>query len=80
MNRKELRKLLDAEEVDRAAYSLRGRRRDERLVLERGGGQWTVYFDERGGRTGEEVFALESDACSRFFERLIRNPTVRRPV
>ena len=78
MNVETLKSLLGAENVDPDAVSLDGVARDDTYVLEEVHG-WTVYFAERGLRINEERFSSESEACSRLFELVLRDPTTRRP-
>jgi hypothetical protein len=78
MDRESLRSLLEAEDVDPAAYSLEGGANDDVYVLEHLGDGWTVYFAERGLRINEERFGSEHEACSRLLERVLRDRTTRR--
>lgn len=50
----------------------------EAYVLEPGPPRWSVYYSERGLRTGEAVFDSENEACSHLLELLLRDLTTRR--
>ena len=77
MNRTILQDLLDAERVAADAYSLDGHRCDECLCLEKTHGTWHVHYAERGQRSGERMFASESDACTFMAQRLLADPSTR---
>ncbi len=72
-----LRQLLDAEDIDPAAYRLCEEPQDDAYVLAHPG-EWEVYFAERGLRIGLERFGNEHDACTRLLELLLRDRTTRR--
>jgi hypothetical protein len=72
-----LRRVLDVEGVDPDAYSLTGGAPSETYVLEPGPGRWSVFYSERGLRTGEAVFHTEDDACRHLLDLLLRDPTTR---
>ena len=78
MDRESLRSLLEAEDVDPAAYSLEGGAHDDVYVLEQSGDVWRTYFAERGMRIGEEQFGSEHEGCARLLELLLRDRTTRR--
>jgi hypothetical protein len=78
VNRQSLKELLEREGIDPSSYSLEGGMPVEAYVLESGPSSWSVYYSERGLRTGEVTFASEDEACSRMFEMLLRDPTTRR--
>lgn len=78
MNSSALHALLEQENMDPAAYDLTGHARDETYVLESAGGTWTVFFSERGLRTGERRFDHEDDACRHLLDLLLRDRTTRR--
>ncbi len=79
MNKNQLKERLEKSGVNPVAYSLDGGLPDERYVLsQEPGGQWGVYYSERGEKTGLRIFDSESNACSYFFELVIADPSVRR--
>jgi hypothetical protein len=78
VNRQTLGELLDQENVDSSAYDLEGRAIDDRYVLERSNNTWTVFFSERGLRTGEQRFDSEDAACRHLFALVLRDSTTRR--
>jgi hypothetical protein len=75
MDREELRELLSQENVDPAAYDLDGRAADETYVLEPSDGSFTVFYSERGLRTGERRFDTEDEACRHLLDLLLRDST-----
>ena len=77
MNRAELVLAAQREHIRPDAYSLEGGLPPERLVLAIETDGWTVYYSERGLRSGEVHFETEGEACSHMFERLLRDPTTR---
>lgn len=78
MNTVELRRMLDAENIDPRAYSLDGGAADEAYVLEAPNrSAWTVFYSERGLRTGETQFETEDEACTHILELLLRDTTTR---
>lgn len=78
VNRDLLQKLLDKEGIDPSAYSLDGGSPFEAYVLEERAPSWTVYYSERGLRSGEVEFESEDEACSYLLELVLRDPTTRR--
>ena len=80
MDRERLRALLDAEDVDPAAYSLDGGLPFEAYVLERQPLGWAVYYSQRGLRSNEEPFTTEDEACARLLELVLRDSTTRRSL
>ena len=71
MNRADLRLLLEAEGVPVDAYSLGGQISDECLCLRIVEGGWTVFYSERGGRSGAMNFDTEDEACDYMATRLL---------
>jgi len=78
MDRRALKEVLDADDVDPRAYSLDGGMPFEAYVLERGPSDWAVFYSERGSRSGEVVFRTENDACLHFLNLVLRDSTTRR--
>ena len=83
MDRSALRQFLDREQVDPRSYGLDGasgvpvQDREERYFLEEGPPGWSVYYWERGLRSGEQFFDTEDEACSRVLDLLLRDRTTR---
>ncbi len=77
MDREELRRRADRAGIRRTSYSLEGGLPPEAYVLSLAEGRWSVYYSERGRRSGEMTFDTEDQACSELFRRLIRDPTTR---
>jgi hypothetical protein len=73
VNRRSLRELLQAEHVRGDSYSLDGER-DESLCLEAVYGGYSVYYYERGIRSGERRFETEDEACQFMAGRLLADP------
>lgn len=78
MNKEELRKILDAEDISERAYSLEGGNPSERYCLSQNYNIWSVYYSERGLKTGEKIFLNEHEACKYLLEILIADPTTRK--
>lgn len=78
MDREALKALLDAENVDPSAYSLDDGMRFEAYVIERRPNDWSVYYSERGLRSGEVVFQSEDEACAHLLDLVLRDSTTRR--
>jgi len=64
MNREALRTAAEREGIRDSAYSLDGGLPPERYVLAIVDGGWSVYYSERGERTGSTFFDTEDEACS----------------
>lgn len=77
MNRADVRRRAEAEGIRESAYSLEGGLPPERYVLALEEGGWSVYYSERGTRTGERRFETEDEACSDLLLRLVADPTTR---
>jgi hypothetical protein len=79
MNIDQLKEVIRAENIDERFLSLPGEVKDESYVLEREVGKgWCVYYSERGQRTGERFFITEEEACGFIFDRLSRDPNVKK--
>ena len=78
LDRESLRERLVAENVDLRTVELDGGFADEALVLEPQALGWTVYYAERGLRSGERLFATEHDACAFVLDRVLKDPSTRR--
>jgi hypothetical protein len=78
MTRETLEQILRREGVRQDAYSLEGGLPDERYCLDHSSQEtWTVYYSERGLRTGERRFESEADACEYLLDLILRDPTTR---
>jgi hypothetical protein len=63
MNKSELSQILRQEGFRPDAYNLEGGFPDESYSLEESNGVWSVYYSERGLKTGKKDFSNESAAC-----------------
>ncbi len=83
MDRSSLRQFLEREHIDPRSYGLEGasglpvRDREERYFLEQGPSGWSVYYWERGLRSGEQSFDTEDEACRHLLDLLLRDRTTR---
>jgi len=77
MNREELHAELRKRGIRERSYSLDGGSPDERYVLERSNGGWTVFYSERGNRNEERWFASEAEACAELLGEILADPTTR---
>jgi hypothetical protein len=83
MDRSSLREFLDRERIDPRAYGLNDpaglpvEDREERYFLEETPSGWSVYYWERGLRSGEQSFDSEDEACRHLLDLLLRDSTTR---
>jgi hypothetical protein len=63
MDIKSLKVALNKLNVNPDSYSLEGGLPSEKYCLSNEGINWSVYYSERGQRTGEKLFSSESQAC-----------------
>jgi hypothetical protein len=79
MNRNQLQKILNDQNINPRCYSLGevGLDPDERLCLRQDGGEWIVFYSERGLQSGKQTFPLEDQACVCMLTQLIEDPTTR---
>lgn len=83
MDRSSLREFLDREHIDPRSYGLDGtaglpaQDREERYFIEQSPSGWSVYYSERGLRSGEQSFHTEDEACNHLLELLLRDRTTR---
>lgn len=75
MNRDELQAALRERKINPLAYSLDGGLPNEKYTLEHAGSQWSVYYSERGQKTGERTFDSEDEACRHFLSLLGSDPS-----
>ena len=78
MNRTQLQKVFETEDVDPQAYDFNGSSTGEQYVLELRAGGWSVYYSERGGKNDESFFDSEHEACHELMNRVLKDPTTRR--
>ena len=71
VNRNALQALLRGEGVRPDAYVLDGTVRDEAMCMQPAEGGWTIFYSERGQRTGERWFETEDEACDFLAQRLL---------
>ena len=77
VNRSELVEAANRERIRPSAYSLNGGLPAEQYVLALGEGGWSVYYSERGERTGQAHFETEHEACDHLLLTLVSDPTTR---
>jgi hypothetical protein len=77
MNLEQLKVRLEELKIDPNVYSLSGGLPNECLVLGREpNGKWTVYYSERGERSGLREFDSEEDAIRHFLGMLLHDSAV----
>lgn len=67
-----------AENVDDRSFTLAGGLPCEQYAMDASGGQWAVYYGERGCRSGLKTFASEGEALDHLLGLLIGDRTTRR--
>ncbi|WP_026478302.1 hypothetical protein [Alkaliphilus transvaalensis] len=72
MNINDLKKILINNNIPKDAYSLDGGLPNEAYCLNRNGGNWEVYYSERGQKSGLKLFRTENEACDYFYKSLVR--------
>jgi hypothetical protein len=77
MNVHDLRERLWAEGIRSDVYRLNGEYENEALILEHSAQDWSVYYAERGIRTGEHRFGTEDEACRYMLQLLLKDPSAR---
>lgn len=76
MNREDLEAILVERKVSSLAYSLGGGLPSEKYVLNQdAGGRWSVYYSERGQKSGERIFDSEDAACRHLLDWLTSDPS-----
>jgi len=74
----ELKARLEDSGFDPRAYSLTGGSYEDRYCLSpEPGGEWSVYFSERGSRSGEKRFTSAEEAAANLTYRLEADPTTK---
>jgi hypothetical protein len=79
MNRLELETILRERKVSPLAYCLGGGLPNEKYTLDQAGAEWSVYYSERGQKSGERVFDREDAACRYLLQLLTNDSTTRIP-
>lgn len=79
MNRTQLQSALNAQNINPRCYSLVAGNfdPDETLCLRQSGGEWFVFYSERGLQTGKQAFPSEEAACTYMLNQLLEDPTTR---
>ena len=70
MNIGELEKVLIKLKVRKNTYSLLKVHKDERYCISKESNHWSVYYSEKGQRTGEQIFKTEALACEYFLNQI----------
>ena len=70
MTRLDLQSRLRAMRIPVASYSLEGGFPSEALCLSNNGHCWSVYYSEKGLKTGEASYPNEGTACEAFPMRI----------
>lgn len=73
MNLAKLSEALDAAKIDGGSYAINDPFADECYTIIGNYGRWSVYYAERGLRTGERTFDSEDEACRYFLNVLEHN-------
>lgn len=73
MNISELKQVLLEQNVAHGTYSLEGGLPSEKLCISFDNGLWSVYYSEKGIKTGLRTFTSESAACLFFYRMLTDN-------
>jgi hypothetical protein len=68
----ELHARLLRENINRNAYQLTDGLPNEALKLNQHQSHWEVYYSERGQKTGLQLFATETEACTYFYTAVKR--------
>jgi hypothetical protein len=76
MNMADLKLRLAELRIPEDAYSL-GREANESYCIVSDGGQWRIFYSERGHRNNEKVFSNEGRACQYFLEVLLGDGAIR---
>jgi hypothetical protein len=72
-----VRALLETLNIAYSVYSI-GLDEDQAYCLVASGGEWVVYYSERGHRNSAQSFSNESDACEELLRRVLGDGVVRR--
>ena len=77
MNIEKLKEEIQSLGISSRAYSLSGGLPNEKYCLSKEAAKWSVYYSERGQRSGEKEFKKEHDACIYILGLLKNDPTTR---
>ena len=80
MNRTDVQRRLEAENVPAHLYSLTGGFPNEAICLAFAGDSWQVYYSERGRKTGLQRFPDEATACDFLYQEVLRYFSTYSPV
>ncbi len=72
MTLKELELRLVSDNFPKDAYCLTGGLPNEAFTIEHFGGEWLVYYSERGQRSGLKTFETEQEATDYFYRLIAR--------
>jgi len=75
MTKPQLKEYLEKYGFNSNTYSLEPGIHADQQVLEEHYGVWSVYYSERGIRSGEKTFNNEEEACDYFLEIHSEDPT-----
>ena len=70
MTKFDLQRELIKEGIRPDACSLEGGMPNDAYCLDENGGEWSIYYSERGSRQGLKLFSSESAACAYFLDLL----------
>lgn len=70
MNIKELKELLQKENIPENAYSLSGGLQHDTYCIDEIYGTWEIYYTELGQKSNLKVFKSEDEACNYFYNWL----------
>jgi hypothetical protein len=73
MTIEELKARLVEAKIPEDAYCLTGGLPNEACTIEQAGGEWRVYYSERGQRTGLKSFSTEQEAADYFLPWILRD-------
>lgn len=71
ITRIDLEKKLHILEIPTDSYTIFGSPRDESLCIQEAHNIFSVFYYERGTKSGERIFESENDACQYFLEQII---------
>ena len=70
MNKIDLKKILQQNNVPSDLYSLDGGFPSESYCMNKTSDAWEVYYSERGKKRGTKYFLSEDEACEYFLEKV----------
>ena len=72
MDRIQLRKELESNQINNDYYSLDGGLPNEAFCLGVNNGKWEVYYSERGHKSQLRTFEREEEACKYFLDWILK--------